>query len=131
MAGVWTRRTGWRRRAALRASRVGDYWSVGSTDEPRLEVPPALELSGELDADDVFHIVALGMPVPGSANTITGSDIVASLTIDGAFEGDVICARVSGMDQAPANIDLSGSTLSGIPYDGGELPAVEDADCSR
>ncbi len=103
---------------------------LNSTDAPREEVPPAIELTGDLDPDGVFRILASDLELPGNVNPITGSDIVATLRIEGAFEGENICGRVSGMVTAPANIDLTGSTLSAIPYDGGELPAVEQVDCS-
>lgn len=100
-----------------------------SVDSPREPLPPPFVVSGPMAADGSFTIEIPELMLIGQANPITGSDIVASVTLDGVFEQDRICGQVSGSITVPANIDLTGSSLSGMRIDGGPLPSIDDLDC--
>ena len=104
---------------------------VGSVSTPREPVPPSFEVSGSIDAGGAFRIEVPELALPGSTNPITGSDIVASLTLEGVLGIDRICGRVSGMITVPANIDLTGSTLAGERSEGDPLPLPADLDCDQ
>ena len=55
------------------------------------------------------------LAVTGAANPITGSDIVATLSLTGAIQDEnVYCGIAGGMVTVPANIDLTGSTFAAI-----------------
>lgn len=103
---------------------------IQSVDTPRDPVPPPFEVSGPLGPDGSFSIEIPQLAISGVANPITGSDIVASATLEGVIEMDRICGRVSGMITVPANIDLTGSSLAGMRLDGGPLPLPDDLDCA-
>lgn len=103
---------------------------IASVDTPREPVPPPFEVSGPIDADGFFAIEVPELLIPGATNPVTGSDIVASATLEGVIEMDRICGRVSGMITVPANIDLTGSSLAGVRLDGGPLPLPDDLDCA-
>ena len=59
-------------------------------------------------------------------NPVTGSDLEATLQIDGEFVGELLCAQVAGTVTVPVMIPLLGSTLSAMPLDLGPSPAPED-----
>jgi hypothetical protein len=51
--------------------------------------------------------------VTGMANPITGGDIVATLTIEGAIQSeDLWCGTVDGMATSPISLPLAGSTFA-------------------
>ena len=100
-----------------------------SVDTPREPLPPPFVVSGPIAEDGSFTIEIPDLMLIGQANPVTGSDIVASVTLDGVFEQDRICGQVSGAITVPANIDLTGSYLSGMRIDGGPLPSIDDLDC--
>jgi hypothetical protein len=53
--------------------------------------------------------------VTGMANPITGSDIVATLALDGVIQSeDLFCGSVTGMVTQPLMLDLMGSTFAGV-----------------
>ena len=67
--------------------------------------------------------------VPGAANPITGSDIVATLVFKGAtLSTDRFCGDVEGMATQPLPLDLAGSTFAAARLLAGDmLPPVESA----
>jgi hypothetical protein len=99
---------------------------VLSVDSPRELVPPAIEVGGIIDPDGLFTIEAPNVELVGAVNPITGSDIVADLTIQGEFVGDLICGRVSGMVTVPTMIQLEGSRFSAMPVSLGDNPSSQD-----
>lgn len=78
------------------------------TGEPVL-LSFAVDEAGTFDADlGVINLI-------GDANPVTGSDIVATMSLQGAIQdADVYCGNVGGMVTVPANIDLTGSTFAAI-----------------
>ncbi|MEM6291506.1 MAG: hypothetical protein AAGA54_09585 [Myxococcota bacterium] len=104
---------------------------VGSTDTPRDPLPPPLVFENiAVDDDGVFAFDAPEVLLPGAANPITGSDIVADLTIEAQFQGEKICGRLGGEIVVPIQLDLAGSTFSGVALlDDGPLPPVSEAQC--
>ncbi len=99
--------------------------NIGATDLPREPVPPTLAWTGDV-TDGVFTIDVPMQELVGPTNPITGSDIEASIQIVGQFEGDNLCAAVTGQVTVPANIDLAGSTFSAMPLDLGPSPEPEE-----
>ncbi len=102
----------------------------GSTTKPRKLIEKTFVFESiPIAADGTFVLDFEAAAIPGAANPITGSDIVAEFRIDGWFVGPRICGKVSGMVTVPANIGLHGSSFGGIPLDGEDLPPIEDASC--
>lgn len=108
---------------------------VGSVDSPRELTPPIIELGGRAEPDGLITIVAPEVQLVGAVNPITGSDVVADITIQAEFVGDLLCGRVSGAIIVPANIDLEGSTFAAMPValgpdpDPGDIPLPSDIGC--
>jgi len=83
----------------------------GSTTEPR-------ELVGDVygyaripvGPDGAFTWDTGVLLIPGAANPITGSDIVASVSAEVVPMGSPYCGRVSGQVMQPIRIPLDGST---------------------
>lgn len=75
-----------------------------------------------------FSIMSDGVEVPGAANPITGSDIVANVILNGRLRTpDLLCGDLAGMVIEPLMLDLSpGSTFAAIRITpgatGGQLP---------
>lgn len=69
----------------------------------------AVDEAGTFDADiGVINLI-------GDANPVTGSDIVATMQLQGAIQDEnIYCGNVGGMVTVPANIDLTGSTFAAI-----------------
>ena len=90
--------------------------NVGSTTEPRMFVGEILTLPvTEVDAAGAFAIDLGEVSVVGDANPITGSDIVAMMTMEGAIQSaDLWCGTVGGAVSVPANIDLTNSTFAAV-----------------
>lgn len=88
---------------------------VGSTTAPRMPVGEVLSLPATpVDAAGAFSFVIENpVMVTGAANPITGSDIVATLQLDGVIQSeDIFCGTVSGMVTQPLMLDLMGSTFA-------------------
>jgi hypothetical protein len=90
--------------------------NVGSTTEPREPVGEPIEILGiEVDAGGAFALESLGdgpVMVTGAANPITGSDIVAELSLMGAIQDeDLMCGTAAGQVTSPLVADLAGSTF--------------------
>ncbi len=90
--------------------------NVLATTEPREFVGDVVSISFPVDEAGAFIDADLGeVSVTGAANPITGSDIVATLSLTGAIQDEnVYCGVVNGMVTVPANIDLTGSTFAAI-----------------
>lgn len=80
--------------------------------------------------EDGSFVAELGeVTVPGRANPISGSDIVATVTIEASareMEGELpthFCGDVRGMVSVPLELDLAGSSMFGVAAD--DLGAVE------
>lgn len=98
---------------------------VGAVDSPREPVPPTLVWTGDV-VDGVFTIDVPMLEMAGVTNPVTGSDIAASLQIVGQFEGDNLCADVTGQLTMPVNLDMTGSTFSAMPLDLGPEPEPDE-----
>jgi hypothetical protein len=89
----------------------------GGTTMPRQPVGDVLPLMGvPVDASGGF-MVSIDQPVmvTGMANPITGSDIVATLALDGVIQSeDIFCGTVTGMVTQPLMLDLMGSTFAAV-----------------
>jgi hypothetical protein len=90
-----------------------------STTTPREPVGDPLPFTTTIAADGTF-VVALGvLEIPGEANPITGSDIVADVSIEGVvISPDAWCGVATGMVTAPLMLDLLGSTFAFARFDG-------------
>lgn len=88
---------------------------------PREPVGEAFGASAVPYGEDGSFSVELGeLTIPGRANPISGSDIVATVTIAAtayAMTPDLpmhFCGGVSGMVSVPLALDLAGSTIGGV-----------------
>lgn len=102
--------------------------NVGSTVDPRECLTDAM-LTFENVAFDAAGHFTLDMGtvmVTGAANPITGSDITASLVLDGDIRHiDALCGSISGMLMSPLEADLAGSTFGMLRLaDDGCTPAT-------
>jgi len=84
-------------------------------------------------ADGTFSLPFGSTMVSGDANPITGSDIVADLTLKGVTRStNRLCGNITGMVLMPIALDLAGSTWGAIRIApgtiGSALPAP-DATC--
>lgn len=89
----------------------------GGTVAPRQPVGEVLPLLGvPVDASGKFQVmIAQPVMVTGMANPITGSDIVATLNLDGVIQSeDLFCGTVTGMVTQPLMLDLMGSTFAAV-----------------
>lgn len=93
-------------------------------DEPRTPIGDSFGISDIAYEEDGTFSADLGdVSVPGRANPITGSDIVASVqlsarTQDARDERPIIfCGQVSGMVVEPIALDLSGSRFGAVRTD--------------
>jgi hypothetical protein len=94
----------------------------GATTGPRKPVGAPIQATTEIAPDGTF-VVELGeVLVTGEANPITGSDIVATLLLEGTVQSsDAWCGDASGAITQPLRLDLLGSTFAGTRVVG-ELP---------
>ena len=90
--------------------------TVGSQTDPREWVgEPLIFESVEFDAMGNFVLDMGEVMITGAANPITGSDISATLVLDGhVVHVDALCGTVSGMLTSPLEFDLAGSTFAAI-----------------
>lgn len=94
-------------------------------DEPRTAIGDSFGVSDiPYDEDGSFSADLGDVSVPGRANPITGSDIVASVQLTArtrAGEGDradLFCGEVTGMVIEPIALDLAGSSFGALRTDG-------------
>ncbi len=87
---------------------------VGSTTTPRTPVGELLSLpAATVDADGCFSVDLGEVSVTGMANPITGSDIRATLAVEGSIQSpDFWCGIVTGNVTMPLMLDLAGSTFA-------------------
>ncbi|MEX1368667.1 MAG: hypothetical protein AB1Z98_36400, partial [Nannocystaceae bacterium] len=84
---------------------------VGSTTDPRQPIGEVMQFSGIPVADDGSFAWTPGrLAIPGAANPITGSDILAFVEAQVLPAGEPYCGRVSGDILAPLQAPLDGST---------------------
>jgi len=101
-----------------------------ATTFPREPVGDITVLQAGLDDDGTFGIETPEIFVPGAANPITGSDLTASLVIQGqAFGRELWCGEIFGQVTSPLNLDLLGSTFAFEPVLGPDLPDPVLARC--
>ncbi|HRI09664.1 MAG TPA: hypothetical protein PKW35_17705 [Nannocystaceae bacterium] len=93
-----------------------------SLTTPRQPVGDVLTLENIAVADDGSFAVDVGtVMVTGMANPITGSDIVATLALQGFIQDvDLFCGNVTGAVTQPLDYDLAGSTFAAT-----RVPAVD------
>jgi hypothetical protein len=83
----------------------------GSTTEPRELVGDVYAYSAiPVSPDGSFTWETGVVLIPGAANPITGSDIVASVVAEVVPQGSPYCGRVGGEVTSPINVPLDGST---------------------
>ena len=104
---------------------------VGETESPRMPVGSPIEVNGiEVDPEGAFEVALGEVSLPGAANPISGSDIVAQLSLRGkVLDENTICGEVEGMIQQPitAPFDYSNSTFGAVRLaEGEEFPAFEE-----
>lgn len=88
---------------------------IGATNTPREFTGDPVELSFTVDDAGAFDADLGEINLIGDANPVTGSDIVATMQLQGAIQDEnVYCGNVGGMVTVPANIDLTGSTFAAI-----------------
>ncbi len=88
---------------------------LGQTNNPREFTGDAIPLSFTVDEAGTFDADLGEINLIGAANPVTGSDIVATMQLQGAIQDEnVYCGNVGGMVTVPANIDLTGSTFAAI-----------------
>lgn len=103
---------------------------VGSTTEPREEVGDPINIEAPVTGG--FFDVAFGETmVTGMANPITGSDILADLSLAGALiDEDAWCGAVTGNVLSPLQAPLDGSTYAAIRLaDRSERPEMFPVKC--
>lgn len=93
---------------------------VGATTEPREFVGDPLNFVDiTFGAAGNFMLDMGEVGVDGTANPITGAEIVATLQLDGAIKTtDLWCGTAGGEVTVPALIPLMGSTFAAVRIDG-------------
>lgn len=93
-------------------------------DEPRTAIGDAFNVDDLPYASDGTFEADLGeVTVPGRANPITGSDIIATVQLMASTQasdsgaGGLLCGQVTGMVSVPLALDLAGSTFGAVPAD--------------
>jgi hypothetical protein len=90
----------------------------GSSTEPRELVGDVYAYMGIPVALDGAFVWSTGVIlVPGAANPITGSDIVASMDVGAVPSGSPYCGSVGGIVMSPIEVSLEGSThaMTSVP----------------
>ncbi len=99
---------------------------VASVDSPREPVGELLSATGV--EDEVGHVrFDFGeITLIGSANPITGADVIANLTL---VANCGLCGPVEGSVLEPLDYDLVGSSFSSVPLEDGPLPPAPPEAC--
>ncbi|MFV8751011.1 hypothetical protein ACNOYE_10740 [Nannocystaceae bacterium ST9] len=100
---------------------------MGSQTSPREFVgEPLIFAAIPFDAAGQFTLDMGEVMVTGAANPITGSDIAATLVLEGhVVDVDALCGDVFGMLTSPLQADLAGSSFAAIRLaDDGSDPAT-------
>ncbi len=103
----------------------------GKTTEPREPVGDPLVFTDIPVVDGRFLLDAGEITLVGSANPITGSDIVATLKMTGNILGDAFyCGSVTGDVVSPLQLNIDGSTFAAERLeDPSVLPTNVQIDC--
>jgi hypothetical protein len=105
---------------------------VQSTNAPRTPAGDPIPFVLPVDADLGFEIELPELHIPGAANPITGSEIVATVRLQGTIiESDIWCGDAFGAVTQPLMLDLAGSTFSFTRLEGDVLPDPVIAFCQR
>jgi hypothetical protein len=106
--------------------------TTDDADMPRTPTGEALEASGVPYEENGSFTVDLGeVTVPSEANPISGSDIVATVTISATAlpmtdeRPALFCGEASGMVSVPLALDLAGSTVGALEADSNDLTTIE------
>lgn len=103
----------------------------GSQDTPRTFVGDPLTFEDiAFDADGEYSLDMGLVMVTGAANPVTGSDIAATLVIEGHIVHiDAMCGEITGMLMSPLEYDLEGSTFAMLRLtdDGSDPTTLPDA----
>lgn len=87
----------------------------GQVTQPRTPVGELSDFPGVPVTNGSFEVEAVSMGVPGAANPISGSDLVASLVLRGTFiSEDFYCGEVDGEVTVPLMAPLAGSTFAAV-----------------
>lgn len=105
---------------------------VGSTTEPREEVGDAIVVDTDVNTG-AFTIPFGETMVTGQANPITGSDILADLSLQGNVRSaNAWCGGVDGDVLSPIMVPLAGSTFAAIRLaDRSERPLEFPVSCDE
>lgn len=106
--------------------------STGSTTEPRQLVGEVIPLKNlVVDADGRFEADLGTLTVVGAANPISGSDIIAKLTLSGVIQtADLYCGTVAGEVMSPIQAPIDGSSFGAVRVTGiSALPTTITAKC--
>lgn len=103
----------------------------GSTTLPREEVGDPITIDGDV-TEYAFTLPFGETMITGAANPITGSDIVADLSLEGSFRSEnAWCGTVTGMVLSPIQVPLDGSVFGATRLvDRNERPTQFSCDCS-
>lgn len=101
-----------------------------STTDPREEVGDAIIVSADV-VGGAFTVVFGETMVTGAANPITGSDIVADLSLEASFRSeDAWCGGAVGDVLSPIQAPIEGSTFAAIRLaDRSERPLMFPCSC--
>jgi hypothetical protein len=98
--------------------------NIGETEEPREMVGDLIVLpTAEVDETGAFEVDLGEVSVIGSANAISGSDIVATLSLKGTIQSeDVFCGGVEGniTDPIKAPLSYGDSSFAAVRLEEGE-----------
>lgn len=87
----------------------------GKVTSPRQPFGDPLQFTDIAVVEDTFTADLGEVFLPGPTNPITGSDISATLVLDGTIvDADFFCGMVSGMVTSPLMADISGSTFAAV-----------------
>ena len=121
-------------KAVVTTEADGMHFSITPLDRMDRKTPigDVAELGNyPIDADGNFTAAFPEMTIPGDANPITGSPIVATVSLSGAVCEDLICGDVSGTVTSPIMLDLAGgSTFTMVRVEGENYPEPPIINCA-
>lgn len=107
--------------------------TMGMVTTPRMPVGDKL-MYPDIEVVNGKYTIDAGLTkVVGMANPVTGSDIEATLVLEGTVvDADFVCGTVSGMLMKPLEYDLKGSTFAAVRLtDVNALPTDVTINCDR
>jgi hypothetical protein len=100
-------------------------------DDPRVPVGDAITVNDVPVTGGSFTIEVGEIAISGQANPITGSNILADLTLIGVvIDDDTFCGTVNGDVLQPLQNNVDGSSFGAIRYDG-DFTEIGDAFLAR